>query len=139
QVLARWYAKGSDGLTRITIPGGLARSGERNPPEGLRPARDEPVVGTVQGQTLRQYDLTPQQYASLIKLTGTLCTIFPKITCDYPRDPSGTLIPRKLPDDALKGYQGILGHYHVQTNKTDPGPAFQWDTVINGARKLMAR
>jgi hypothetical protein len=35
------------------------------------------------------------------------------------------------------GYQGILGHYHVQTDKQDPGPAFQWDTVIMGARKLM--
>jgi hypothetical protein len=25
----------------------------------------------------------------------------------------------------------------VQTNKQDPGPAFQWDKVINGARKRM--
>ena len=30
-----------------------------------------------------------------------------------------------------------MGHYHVQENKQDPGPAFQWDKVINGARKLM--
>jgi N-acetyl-anhydromuramyl-L-alanine amidase AmpD len=33
----------------------------------------------------------------------------------------------------LERYQGILGHYHVQLNKVDPGPAFQWDTVIDGA------
>ena len=30
-----------------------------------------------------------------------------------------------------------MGHYHVQTNKSDPGPAFQWDLVINGARNLL--
>ena len=60
--------------------------------------------------------------------------MFPKIACDYPRDPAGNLVPKKLPDEALKAYGGVLGHYHVQTNKTDPGPAFDWDRVINGAR-----
>jgi hypothetical protein len=75
----------------------------------------------------------------LIKLTATLCAVFPRIPCDYPRDREGKLIPHKLPDDELARYQGILGHYHVQTNKVDPGPAFQWDTVIDGARKLLVR
>ena len=23
-----------------------------------------------------------------------------------------------------------MGHYHIQTNKDDPGPALQWDYVI---------
>lgn len=138
-VLAKWYKKGPDGHTEITIPGGLARSGERNPPPVLRPSRDEPVVGEVQGKTLRQYDFTPQQYDSLIKLTATLCAVFPKITCDYPRDSSGKLVTKKLADDVLKNYHGVLGHYHVQTNKTDPGPAFEWDAVINGARALLGR
>jgi len=35
------------------------------------------------------------------------------------------------------GYEGVLGHYHVQTDKTDPGPALQWDYVIGEARRLM--
>lgn len=138
-VLDKWYKKGADGRTEITIPGGLADSGERNPSAVFRPSRDEPVVGDVQGKSLRQYDLTPAQYDSLTKLTATLCTVFPKINCDYPRDASGKLVLKKLPDDVLKNYHGVLGHYHVQTNKVDPGPAFQWDTVIDGARKLMGR
>lgn len=137
KVLGEWYAKGPDGRTRITVPGGLDRSGLRNRSAPLEPARPEPVVGEVQGQTLRQYDLTPAQYDSLIRLTATLCSVFPKIRCDYPRDASGKLITRKLPDDAYRQYQGVLGHYHVQTNKTDPGPAFQWDLVVGGARKLL--
>jgi N-acetyl-anhydromuramyl-L-alanine amidase AmpD len=134
----RWYKRDADGQVRITVP-------EANDPEGRlknrveRPARNEPVVGTIQGQSLRQYDLTPEQYDSLIRLTATLCTVFPRITLDYPRDSSGVLIPHKLPDEDYKQYHGILGHYHVQTNKVDPGPAFQWDRLIDGARKLKAQ
>ncbi len=136
--LAAWYKKGDDGLTRLTIPGGLAQSGQRDQTADLRPSRNEPVVGEVQGKTLTQYDLTPQQYESLIKLTATLCTLFPRITCDYPRDAAGQLVTHKLDDAVYKGYHGLLGHYHVQTNKTDPGPAFQWDKLVNGVKALMA-
>ncbi|HEY6562861.1 MAG TPA: hypothetical protein VIY86_00065, partial [Pirellulaceae bacterium] len=91
----------------------------------------------IQGQKLRQYDFTPEQYDSLMKLTATLCRIFPAIRCDYPRDGKGQLIPEKLPDERLRQYQGVLGHFHVQANKTDPGPAFDWDRVIQGASRLI--
>ena len=136
---ARWYAKGPDGKTALTVPGGLENTGVRDKSAPLRPSRDEPITGWVQGAELRQYDYTPQQYEALTKLTATLCTIFPKLKCDYPRDGAGALLLKKLPDDRLKAYEGILGHYHVQTNKVDPGPAFQWDKLIDGARRLTGR
>ena len=63
--------------------------------------------------------------------------MFPKIKCDYPKDLQGRLITCKLPDQELNAYEGVLGHYHIQTNKNDPGPAFQWERVIGGARRLM--
>jgi hypothetical protein len=63
-----------------------------------------------------------------------LCQVFPKLKCDYPKDTSGHLIPRKLDDEDLARFQGILGHYHIQSNKVDPGPAFQWEHVVQGAR-----
>lgn len=135
--LDRWYSRDPEGRTRLTIPGGPERAGLRDLDADLRPARDEPVVGTIQGQELKQYDFTPAQYDSLVKLTAALCTIFPKIKCDYPRDEAGQLIRRKLPDEVLSSYGGLLGHYHIQTNKTDPGPAFDWDRVVAGARGLM--
>jgi hypothetical protein len=127
-------------VTRITIPaeygdGGVRTLGISGPGGPIRP---EPVVGEIQGQQLVMYDLTPAQYHSLIRLTATLCSVFPAIRCDYPRDPQGHLITRKLPDDELKSYRGILGHFHIQDNKTDPGPAFQWDKVIEGARELVS-
>ncbi|MBI1322943.1 N-acetylmuramoyl-L-alanine amidase [bacterium] len=134
-----WYAKDATGKTIMTIPGGLEKSGIRNPPSPIRPDRNDPVEGAVQGQNLVQYDLTPQQYETLAKLTATLCTVFPKIKCDFPKDSDGNLIPKKLPDEAFRSYQGILGHYHVQTNKVDPGPAFQWDRLIREATSLMSR
>jgi N-acetyl-anhydromuramyl-L-alanine amidase AmpD len=95
------------------------------------------VRGVVQGKELSQYDFTPQQYRALIKLTATLSRVFPKLTCDHPKDPPGKLVLEKMPDSDLENYHGVLGHFHIQTNKTDPGPAFQWDYVINNAQRLL--
>lgn len=135
--LELWYARDADGRTRITIPERLGDGWIRTPSFVGRPARNEPVVGEVQGRTLTQYDFTPEQYRALAHLTAALCKALPKINCDYPRDEQGQLIRRKLDDEALEKFQGVIGHYHIQTNKTDPGPALDWDHVINRARNLM--
>jgi N-acetyl-anhydromuramyl-L-alanine amidase AmpD len=135
--LGEWYQTNAAGETVLTIPARLGDGGVRTRGFAGHPERPEPIHGNIQGQDLVQYDFTPEQYAALIKLTATLCQVFPKIKCDYPRDASGLLVPRKLPDDVLNNYQGVLGHYHIQTNKVDPGPAFQFDLVIDGARKIL--
>jgi N-acetyl-anhydromuramyl-L-alanine amidase AmpD len=135
--LRRWYEKGFDGQVRITIPERLGDGGIRTPGFVGHPARSIPVHGNIQGDDLVQYDFTPQQYRALVKLTAALCKTFPRITCDYPRDPQGKLLTHKLPDEQLDAYHGVLGHYHVQTNKNDPGPAFQWDYVVGNARRLL--
>lgn len=137
RALKRWYAKGDDGKVRITIPKELGDGGIRTKDFIGRPARPELVHGNIQGKDLVQYDFTPEQYRALARLTATLCRVFPKIKCDYPKDAQGHLITAKLPDDQLDRYEGVLGHYHVQTNKVDPGPAFQWDRVIGGARRFL--
>jgi N-acetylmuramoyl-L-alanine amidase len=131
-----WYQQ-TNGQTILTIPDALGAGGILTTNFVGHSARPDPVQGNIQGKDLIQYDYTPEQYAALIKLTATLCKIFPKIRCQYPTNDSGQLITYKLPDDVLTNYEGILGHYHIQTDKVDPGPAFQWDTVINGARKIL--
>ncbi len=136
ETLNTWYGTDASGRLVIKVPEKLGDPLIRTKDFTGAPARRERVTGNIQGQDLQQYDLTPQQYAALIKLTATLAKVFPKIKLDYPRGPDGQLLPRKLPDEDLARYQGVLGHYHIQTNKTDPGPALQWDKVINGARKL---
>jgi len=135
--LEEWYRPDAQGKPVITIPERLGDPMLHTPGFVGRPARPDPVTGDIQDTSLVQYDLTPQQYAALIKLTAALCKVFPQIACDYPRDASGALIPRKLPDEDLARFKGVLGHYHIQTNKTDPGPALQWPKVINGARRLL--
>lgn len=129
----KWYERDASGNVQIRLP---MNSGIRTPNFVAKPARSEIVSGTILNKTLYQYDFTPQQYASLAKLAAALNTALPKIELDYPRDKYGHLITGKLPDSRLTKYRGILGHYHVQSNKQDPGPAFDWDRVINTARNL---
>jgi N-acetylmuramoyl-L-alanine amidase len=134
---SQFYKHGDNGETTLIFP-------EKFYPTDIyttnfvgHPARPRPVTGVIQEKNLQQYDFTPQQYEALVKLTATLCKIFPKMKCDYPRGVDGALIPHKLSDEELKSYQGVLGHFHVQTDKVDPGPAFQWDYVIGNAKRLM--
>jgi N-acetylmuramoyl-L-alanine amidase len=134
---AEWYARDASGQMRLTLPARHRDGGLHTPGFVGRPARPEPVRGVIQGQELEQYDFTPEQYAALTRLTAALCRIFPKIQCRYPVDENGRLIPRKLPDEELANFQGVLGHYHIQTNKTDPGPAMDWARLMNGARTLL--
>lgn len=136
-VLDRWYRKDPDGGATLIFPRSMSQLGVRTSDFVGHPARPGLIEGTIQKTPLYQYDFTPEQYDSLIKLTATLCKVFPRIKCDYPKDASGKLIPHMLPEDDLKNYQGVMGHYHVQLNKTDPGPAFDWEKVIGGARKLL--
>jgi N-acetyl-anhydromuramyl-L-alanine amidase AmpD len=137
--LDQWYHTGTNGQTTITIPQRFGDGGLRTKNFVGHPARPVPVRGTIQGEDLVQYDFTPEQYAALTKLTAALCKVFPKLKCRYPMDAQGQLIPKKLPADELKNYQGVLGHYHIQTNKVDPGPAFDWERVIGGANKILNR
>lgn len=134
-----WYRQEADGRTRLVVPETGGGSGLRTTNYLGRPDRPEPVVGIVQGQKLAQYDFTPEQYRALARLTAALCSALPKIRCDYPKDAQGNLIAQKLPDAELAAYQGVLGHYHIQTNKVDPGPAFQWERVMAEARRWMGR
>ncbi len=132
---ANWYTK-EGGETVITIPGGVEKSGLRDKSAVLKPIRPDMVSGPIHGELRQQYDLTPQQYDSLIKLTAALHRTFPKIKLDYPRGPDGKVLLTALSVDDYKTYHGVLGHWHVQLNKQDPGPAFQWDKVIDGAKAV---
>jgi N-acetylmuramoyl-L-alanine amidase len=135
-LLDRWYTRDERGV-RVTIPPEQGDGGQRDLRAVLRPARGGPVQGEIHGVTLVQQDFTPQQYESLEHLAATLCTVLPLIRCDCPRDESGRPLARSLTDAEWNGYRGLLGHCHVQENKRDPGPAFQWDPFVSRARRLM--
>lgn len=133
--LEKWYGRDEDGRTIVTLPEKLAGD-VRTAGFVARPAQPEPVAGRINGRDLVQYDLTPQQYDSLIKLTAALCEIFPKLRCDAPRDADGRVrTDRPLTDEEFAAFQGVLGHHHVVPEKVDPGPAFQWERVLGEARR----
>ncbi len=137
--LTRWYATDAHGVY-LTLPDEMGDGGLRTPgfmTSRPRPIRPDRISGDIQGRVLHQYDLTEAQYASLIKLTASLARVFPKIRLDYPRDSASNLVTRALSPDELHAFQGVLGHWHVQDNKSDPGPALQWDAVIG--RKKVSR
>lgn len=137
QRFAQWYKKDPTGRVTLTIPPKFGPHPVYTPNFAGHPARREMIVGEIQGHERRQYDYTPQQYESLAKLTAAMCIIFPKIKCDYPREADGKLMTHKLPGPELHAYEGVIGHYHIQTDKEDPGPALQWDYIIDEARSLM--
>lgn len=134
QPLHEWYARTDMLGTVIRVPSRLTAPVIATPRFVGAPARPNPIRGSVQRQALEQYDFTPQQYAALVRLTAALCRIFPRIESNYPHTWTGRVIAHKLPDRELADFHGILGHYHIQENKTDPGPAFQWWEFIAGVR-----
>jgi N-acetyl-anhydromuramyl-L-alanine amidase AmpD len=135
KMLDDWYRREADGRTVMKVPARIRETGIRTPGFVARPARPEPIRGSIQGQPLVQYDFTPEQYAALAKLTAALGRVFPQLTLDYPHGRDGRLIPQVLSPGKYAGYHGVLGHFHVQANKMDPGPAFQWRKLFEEIRR----
>lgn len=130
--LDRWYGDGGGGPPVFRPP--PAPAGSRTPAPGFaaRPARPDLFRGVVNGVELFQYDFTEEQYGSLIPLLRALREVFPRIEARVPLDESGAFTFEKMDDSEFEGFAGILGHYHVQRNKSDPGPATDWARILAG-------
>ena len=135
--LDQWYAKDVQGPYLIFPP--KIRGVDRFAGRKLRPRRPEIVTGKVGDTTYVQYDYTPEQYAALSKLTAALSDIFPKIQLEVPRMPDGKLLGQTLTDEQWASFSGLMGHYHVQGNKSDPGPALDWEYLLEQARAYKAQ
>ncbi len=134
--LAKWYEETALG-TRLTLPKTPSELGVLTSGFVGRPARDQKILGRVQGEGLQQYDYTPEQYASLVKLTATLCHHFPKIKPDAPRDAQGRVLTVRMDEAEELEFGGIVGHYHVSKRKVDPGPAFEWRGFLARVRSRL--
>jgi N-acetyl-anhydromuramyl-L-alanine amidase AmpD len=132
----QWYARDDQGAYLIFPP--KIRGVEQFGGKKLRPRRPELVTLKVGETTYQQYDYTAQQYAALVKLTAALSDIFPKIRLDVPRMPDGKFLDRTLTDQQWASFSGIMGHYHVQGNKSDPGPAMDWEYLLEESRAQLS-
>ncbi|MEQ8770519.1 MAG: N-acetylmuramoyl-L-alanine amidase [Phycisphaerales bacterium] len=138
ETLDRWYREEPGGAV-LTLPGWLGDGGVRTPGFVARPSRPSAVRGTVHGRAYEMYDLTNEQYESLIALTTALCRALPGLEPIAPRDASGRVRTGVLSDAEFESFGGVLGHLHVQSNKIDPGPAFDWERVMRGVRQDLGR
>ncbi|MEZ5966616.1 MAG: N-acetylmuramoyl-L-alanine amidase [Planctomycetota bacterium] len=136
RTLVEWYGHDAAGPF-VRFPAWMKQTGVAAGFVG-RPARPEIVRGTIQGQDLWQYDFTVEQYEALARLTATLATVIPAIRLDAPCDVEGAVRTDALDEAAFAAFHGVLGHYHVQTNKTDPGPAMDWQRLLGEARAQQA-
>ncbi|MEM6260528.1 MAG: N-acetylmuramoyl-L-alanine amidase [Planctomycetota bacterium] len=135
QNLSSWYRKQDDGRTQLIIPE-HEKTWIRTPDFVGFSSRDDWVAGPIHRREVVQYDLTPQQYQALIRLTEGLSRALPRIQLRYPQDEQGRPRNDLMTEAELAEYAGLVGHYHLTEYKIDPGPAFQWDHVVNGARGL---
>ncbi len=136
--MEKWYVRDARGL-RIQFPGWLGDGGVRTPNFVGRPMRDHRVEGRMQGEQRYMYDYTPQQYDTLVKLSAVLCQVFPRMQAEAPRDSAGRVTNKVMGDAQFEAFGGILGHYHVQRNKVDPGVAFNWEPFLSRVRGRIRR
>ncbi len=128
--LEEWYPTDKEGQRYVKLPSRLADSGFRVPNFVGRPARQERIVGPMQGALRAQYDFTPQQYDALVRLVAVLCKRLPRIAPDTPRDAAGRVLTERMTLEHEASFRGIVGHHHVSEQKQDPGPAFDWEVFL---------
>ena len=131
--MLRWYDKDEQGWF-MKFPAFLGETGIRTNGFVPRPDRPDVIAGVIHGKTYYQLDFTNQQYGALARLCATLHRLFPRIQLDAPRDPNGAILTTNLAPEQMATFEGIVGHFHVQANKQDPGPAFQWERLLRDAR-----
>ncbi len=131
--IERWYSTDSQGVF-IDVPDDVGDGGVRTPGFIGRPARPDRIEGRINGTRLVQYDFTEQQYESLTALIATLSAELPQIRRVAPLDDRGAVREDVLSQEDWEFFSGVLGHNHVQVNKVDPGPAFDWERLLAGLR-----
>jgi N-acetyl-anhydromuramyl-L-alanine amidase AmpD len=135
--LDRWYGRDAGGI-RVTLPASVGPAGVRTPGFTARPARPGRVRGVVHGVLLEQHDFTPEQYEALARLSAALVRTFPDLDLRVPADAQGRIRADALGAGEYARFSGILGHQHVTSDKSDPGPAFDWVRFARRTRELAA-
>jgi len=135
-VLDKWYGRDARGLY-VTLPAEVGKGGIRTPNFVARPRRPEFVRGQIHDEQLLQGDFTPEQYKSIAGLLAALHSALPEIPLECPRDAEGNPLTRCLNDQEWAEFKGVLGHAHIQQNKIDPGPALDWDFVLDESRRTL--
>ena len=92
-------------------------SGHAGPKRNITPCK-------INGNTMRAFDYTPAQIDSFSRLCRELLRLLPNLPAEYPQLTPGEPLWDTLKDATIKreSYAGYVGHYHINTQKWDPGP-----------------
>eukprot|EP00756_Hemistasia_phaeocysticola_P004058 Hpha_TRINITY_DN12611_c0_g1::TRINITY_DN12611_c0_g1_i1::g.49478::m.49478 len=104
----------------------------------VHPQRREAVRGQINGRDLTMHDFTAEQYGTLVRLLSTL-SVHLRLRLDAPRDGDGKVRTDCLTEEEQDAFSGVLGHYHLSKLKVDPGPAFDWETVLRDANEMVSK
>ncbi|MEC8025251.1 MAG: N-acetylmuramoyl-L-alanine amidase [Myxococcota bacterium] len=92
---------------------------------------EKPRSLKIQNSRIRAWGYTPIQYESLILLLKLFVREL-DMKKTYPMTPDGKVIPHLLADEDTKKLHGFIGHWHLDDQRWDPGPAFDWERVLSG-------
>ncbi|HMG56198.1 MAG TPA: N-acetylmuramoyl-L-alanine amidase [Kofleriaceae bacterium] len=92
-------------------------SGRAGPRRKITPCK-------INGNTMKAFDYTPAQIDSFTKLCRELLRLLPNLPAEYPQSSPGEAAWDTMKDATIKreSYAGYVGHYHINTQKWDPGP-----------------
>ncbi|TMQ08195.1 MAG: hypothetical protein E6J90_41205 [Deltaproteobacteria bacterium] len=78
----------------------------------------------INGNTLKAFDYTAPQIESFTRLGRELLRLLPNLPAEYPQSSPGEPSWETMKDAAIRRetYAGYVGHYHINTQKWDPGP-----------------
>jgi hypothetical protein len=134
KTLDAWYERDAQGPYAV-YPPWFGETGIRTPDFTARPRHPERIRGLVHGAEFEQHDFTREQYASLAALSTVLHEIL-EIPLRVPRDAAGRVRGDALSEAEFEAWSGLIGHQHITTRKTDPGPAFDWDHLLQLAGRI---
>lgn len=78
----------------------------------------------INNATIKSYDFTAAQKESMIRLSRALIRLLPNLPAEYPQSSPGVQMWNTIGVLSSLRFSGFIGHYHLTTNKWDPGP---WD------------
>jgi len=92
-----------------------------------RRGRERPVLtDTVHGSPVERLGYFDEQIGALNALLDALCDAF-EVPRKAPSNPNGSVRQEVIHN--ARNFEGILGHYHWDTHKTDPAP-LNWEDVV---------
>ncbi len=82
----------------------------------------------INGAEVQAYGPSPAAMRSVVAVTGALLDAYPAIPKTIPTRETGEIYPNIVADP---GEWGLVGHYHWEAQRWDPGPGFDWQALAD--------